>query len=217
MPALPATPLSPSEFFEQFVPRAFAEAPVPEDAEELELALGIELTGEGGGAWTFRVREGALSVEPGSREDAAFSLVLSTDDWRGALWEGRGGLIGQGAAALLTTRALQEGAPGAAGPPAPSPQLLRQLAGLGGLIRAIVAGGEGGDWAVAAKLGPGPLPEEATTTVTIAAEDLQAIASGELDPMQAFMGGKVVVAGDMTLLMQMQALQMQAASQAGNG
>jgi putative sterol carrier protein len=35
---------------------------------------------------------------------------------------------------------------------------------------------------------------------------------GELDPMQAFMSGKLRVAGDMTLMMQMQAIQMQVAA-----
>jgi len=209
MSTLPDEPLSPSEFFEQFVPRAFAEAPVPDEARDAEIALGIELTGEGGGAWTFQVAGGQLTVAPGSREEAAFSLVMSTDDWRGALWEGRGGLIGRGAAALLTSQGLQEGA--AAGP-APSPQLIEQLSALGGLIRAVVQGEEGGDWTVAAKLGPGPLPAEPTTTVTLQADDLAAMASGDLDPMQAFMGGRIVVAGDMTVLMQIQALQMQAAA-----
>lgn len=38
--------------------------------------------------------------------------------------------------------------------------------------------------------------------------------TGELDAMQAFMGGKVVVAGDMALMMQMQAIAMQAAVEA---
>ena len=33
---------------------------------------------------------------------------------------------------------------------------------------------------------------------------------GELDPLQAFMAGRVRIAGDMALLMQMQAIQMQA-------
>ena len=40
---------------------------------------------------------------------------------------------------------------------------------------------------------------------------------GELDPMQAFMSGRLQVSGDMTLMMQMQAIQMQAAAQAAAG
>jgi putative sterol carrier protein len=33
---------------------------------------------------------------------------------------------------------------------------------------------------------------------------------GELNPMEAFMAGRIQVAGDMTLLMQLQSAQMQA-------
>jgi putative sterol carrier protein len=64
------------------------------------------------------------------------------------------------------------------------------------------------------KLGPGAIPEEPTTTLTISAEDAEAMAAGTLDPMAAFMQGKILVAGDMALMMQMQAIQMQAAAQA---
>jgi putative sterol carrier protein len=74
----------------------------------------------------------------------------------------------------------------------------------------VVTGGPGGDWSVNFKLGPGPVPADPTTTVTIAAADADALERGELDPMQAFMSGKIMVAGDMTLMMQMQAIQMQA-------
>jgi putative sterol carrier protein len=44
----------------------------------------------------------------------------------------------------------------------------------------------------------------------VTAEDAAALERGELDPMQAFMSGRIQIAGDMTLLMQMQAIQMQA-------
>ena len=53
-----------------------------------------------------------------------------------------------------------------------------------------------------------------TATVTITAEDAAAMESGELNPMEAFMAGRIQVAGDMTLMMQMQAISMQAAAQA---
>jgi putative sterol carrier protein len=75
-----------------------------------------------------------------------------------------------------------------------------------------VTGGEGGDWSVALKLGPGDIPAEPTTTVSIGAEDAAALERGELNPLEAFMGGRIQVAGDLTLLMQMQAIQMQAAA-----
>jgi putative sterol carrier protein len=85
---------------------------------------------------------------------------------------------------------------------------------LRGVIRMVVTGGAGGDWSVDLKLGPGAPPAQPTTTVTIAAADADALERGELDPMQAFMSGKIMVTGDMTLMMQMQAIQMQAQAMA---
>jgi hypothetical protein len=95
-----------------------------------------------------------------------------------------------------------------------SPAALEAMRALNGVIRMRVVGGAGGDWAVDFKLGPGEIPADPTTTVTITAADADAMASGQLDPMQAFMSGKIQVAGDMGLMMQMQMIQMQAAAAA---
>ena len=97
---------------------------------------------------------------------------------------------------------------------APSPAALEQMRQLDGVIRMVVAGGEGGDWKVDFKLGPGEIPTEPTTTITVTADDAAAMERGELDPMQAFMSGRMQVMGDMALMMQMQAIQMQAAAAA---
>ena len=88
------------------------------------------------------------------------------------------------------------------------PAALGRLQALRGMIRMVVAGGQGGDWKVNFKLGPGPIPPEPNTTVTISAEDASAMERGELDPMQAFMAGRIQIAGDMALMMQMQAATM---------
>jgi hypothetical protein len=103
-----------------------------------------------------------------------------------------------------------------AGPP--SPAALAQMEQLDGVIRMVVAAGEdgGSDWKVDFKLGPGSIPDEPTTTITIASADAAAMETGELDPMTAFMSGKLQVTGDMALMMQMQAIQMQAAAQAAS-
>ena len=73
---------------------------------------------------------------------------------------------------------------------------------------------------MAFKLGPGPIPPEPTATLSFTAEDAAALERGELDPMQAFMSGRIQITGDRTIVMQMQAIQMQAAAeaaQAGQG
>jgi hypothetical protein len=206
---LPPAGTPPRHFFEEFVPKAFAAAELSPDAREVEVSLGIRLLGEEGGDWLFHLRRGDLAVEPGSVEVAAFTLVQTVEDWRGALWEGRGGVFGR------QSRAMFEPGAGAGGPGGGlPPSALAQLQALNGMIRMVVAGGPGGDWAVAFKLGSGPVPEQATTTVTVSAEDADALERGQLDPMQAFMSGRLRVEGDMALLMQMQGIQMQASAMA---
>jgi putative sterol carrier protein len=216
MAEFPSAPVAPGEFFEQWLPRAFAEAELPPEARQVQAQLGVQLDGDGGGEWVFEVKNGAMAVQSAPREDTAFTVVQSVADWRGCLWEGRGGAIGKQAATLFRPGAggaaqPRPGQMGQIGGP-PSPAALEQMRKLDGVIKMVVTGGEGGDWAVAFKLGPGPIPAEPTATLSLTAEDAAAMESGELDPMQAFMSGRILVTGDMTIVMQMQAIQMQAAA-----
>lgn len=214
MSSFPAEPVSPATFMEEVVPGLFESAEHPPGTEEVDVRLGVVIEGEGGGEWVLHLRGGGLEVTAGSRDDAAFTVVQSVEDWRGALWEGRGGVFGEAAATLFR----QGGAGGASAAPVPggvpSPAAVAQLAALDGLIRVVVTGGSGGDWSTSFKLGPGAIPPDPTTKITVTDADARAMQSGELDAMQAFMQGKVVVAGDMALMMQMQAIALQAAAQA---
>jgi len=210
VPEFPARPVSPRELLEEWIPGAFAAAGLPPGAERLDVKLGIQLEGEGGGEWVFHLDHGRVHVVRGPRDEAAFSYVQSVDDWRGALWEGRGGAIGEGAARFFQPGAAAP-APGQLGG-TPSPAALVELAKLSGLLRMVVAGKEGASWSVGFKIGPGAIPEQATTTITISDEDAAALGRGELDPMTAFMSGRMRVEGDMTLMLQVQAVQMQVAA-----
>lgn len=207
MTALPPPSTSPKDFFQDWLPKAYAAAPTPEAAKTVDVKLGIKLDGSGGGEWVFHMDHGKLSVAPGSAEPCAFTLIQTVDDWRGSLWEGRGGAFGKQAAAMFQpgSEGSSSGGPGGR---AMNPQAIERLGALKGVIRMVVAGGTGGDWRVDFKLGPGPVPAEPTTTVTIQHEDAEAMSRGELDPMQAFMSGKIQIAGDMALMMQMQAASM---------
>ncbi|MBW2316236.1 MAG: SCP2 sterol-binding domain-containing protein [Deltaproteobacteria bacterium] len=217
MAEFPESPISPKEFMEGWLPGAFGDAELPPGSDGVDVKLGVKLEGSDGGEWVFHMNQGDLVVSAESRDDTAFTVVQTVIDWRGALWEGRGGAFGQGAVALFKPGAAQAaGAGGGMGGAAPSPAALEQMRALDGVIKMVVAGGEGGDWSVAFKLGPGAIPDDPTTTVSITAEDADAMAAGTLDPMQAFMAGRIQVAGDMALMMQMQAIQMQAAAQAGS-
>jgi hypothetical protein len=177
---------------------------VPAGAEAAELRLGVCLLGEGGGEWVFRVSGGRVEVEAGPRRDAAVTWVQSVADWRGALWEGRGGAIGRYAAGLF--RAEGVSAPGAGAlRRAGSPDALARLGSLGALVRVVVSGGSGGDWSLGFQLGPGEIEPEPRATIRVAERDADALASGELGPVEAFLGGRIGLSGDLGLLMKLQA------------
>jgi hypothetical protein len=216
VPEFPPSPVSPAEFIENFLPKAFAEADLPDGVMSFEGKLGVKLEGEGGGEWTFQVDGGALQVVREPRDEAAFTFSQSVEDWSGALWGGRGGAIGKQAGALFRPSDLARAEPGSLRA-APTPAALAQLRDLDGLMRMVVTGGDGGDWSVDFKLGPGPIPEQATVAIRITAEDAAAMETGDLNPLEAFMAGRIQVDGDMTLMMQMQAIQMQAAAEAAAG
>jgi hypothetical protein len=215
---LPSPSISPSEYLEEWLPRAFAEVGLPPGSEGLDVALGLVLEGEGGGEWVIRIAGGKVSVSRGSRAATPVTYVQRVADWRGALFAGAGGAVGESASRFFRPQALRSASQslGAAQQlaAAPTPAALAELAKLEGVVRMEVVGGPDGDWAVAFKLGPGDIPSEPTATLRLSAEDADALSRGELDPMQAFLGGRVEVLGDMTIVLQMQAAQMIAAEAA---
>ncbi|MGB1121804.1 MAG: SCP2 sterol-binding domain-containing protein [Saprospiraceae bacterium] len=48
--------------------------------------------------------------------------------------------------------------------------------------------------------------KDADCTISMTSEDFQAMLSGNLNPMMAFMGGKIKIDGDMGVAMQLQSL-----------
>jgi hypothetical protein len=212
--AFPASPIPPADFFEGYVVRRFAELEVPEAVPHLALTLGVRLEGEGGGEWLYTLRGGGLEVAAGSRAEAGFSVIQSVDDWRGALWEGRGGAVAErvfgwlrpGAPATSWARALSA-----------DREVLERLAALDGVLRAVVTGGPSGDWSAAFRFGPGELPEAATTTLSIRESDAAAIARREISPLEAFLAGRISVEGDLQFLMRLQAIAMEAIGAARGG
>jgi hypothetical protein len=214
MPEFPRSPVSPAELLESYLPAALAAVPTPARIDGVSVALGVQLVGEGGGEWVFELNAGAVRVSAGSRSKTAFSYVQTVADWRGALWEDRGGAVGRGVAALFRPGAPEvEAAFGIVGPGIPA--ALDALGALRGLLHVVVRD-DGGEWRVGLQLGPGEIPAAPTTEVCVSAADANAMLTGELKPIEAFMAGRIRVLGDMGLVFQIQAAQMQAAAAFGD-
>ncbi len=208
MPEFPSSPVSPAELLEGYLPEAFAALTPPPGLEALKLSLGLRLAGEGGGEWVVDLEGGNVAVRPGARDGASFTYVQTVTDWQGALWGGRGSWIGRGAAALFRPDADEaQGALGMFGSTVPmAVEALEEVRGLLGVEVAEDAGA----WKLALQLGPGDVPAEPTAVVHVASGDIDEMISGQLQPMEAFMAGRIRVVGDMSLLLQIQAAGMQA-------
>ena len=220
MSALPTEPVSAERFFEEFVPRIVAASEAPEGVEPVDIVLGVVLLGEGGGEWRLDFRGGEVTVTAEPREDAVMTVVQPVAHWRGALWEGQGGYFGERAAEIMAAGRLAP-PPGAEDEPAPAltPVTLAQLRSLDGAVRIAVSedgkpvDGTSG-WYLDLRIGDGDVGAPPDVCVSVSSSDLEAIESGELDPFPALMGGRIAVDGNMTLLLQLQAIAMQAASSA---
>ncbi len=81
-----------------------------------------------------------------------------------------------------------------------------KAAGLEAVVHFKLTGAEPGEWNAVVKDGRCEVAQglphfRPTLTVSADSSDLTKIYSGELDPAQAFMGGRIKVAGDMTTAM----------------
>ena len=80
--------------------------------------------------------------------------------------------------------------------------------GVDAVIQVNFSGEEAGDWTARIKDGKvevaqGILPTQANMTLTADSSDYVKIFTGELDGMQAFMQGKIKLAGDLNLAMKL--------------
>ena len=84
------------------------------------------------------------------------------------------------------------------------------IKGVNAKVQFDISGEGGGQWVVAiadgqAQVEKGTTPEP-SVTVGLSASDYVAMVNGELNPMNAFMQGKLKVSGDMALVMKLQSL-----------
>ena len=78
--------------------------------------------------------------------------------------------------------------------------------GMSGVFQAHITGVENGDWVMALQQGKchisAGLTSQPRATVTVTKEDLDALISGQMDPVSAFFSGKIELQGDVYSLIE---------------
>src|SRR5215213_1434990 len=82
----PPRHLSPTEFFESWLPGQYADVVARARAAKPgavppDFTAAISLDGDGGGAWTLAVKGGALTVTPGTPGKTDVAMRQSVADW----------------------------------------------------------------------------------------------------------------------------------------
>ncbi len=85
-----------------------------------------------------------------------------------------------------------------------------KIQGVNGVVLFDLSGDEGGKWTATLADGKLTLEEGETAspnvTLAMAADDFVAMSSGEINPVSAFMQGKIKISGDMSLAMRLQSI-----------
>jgi len=97
--------------------------------------------------------------------------------------------------------ALLGGLSGLAGEMKLTQQRIDNLSDVKGLLRFIVTGENG--FELLTQFGTDPIPDEPAATISIDADAYRDLRSGELNPQDAFMNGRIKIEGDMQMAMQL--------------
>jgi hypothetical protein len=158
--------------------------------------------------WVLDLTEERCACARARAEKTAFSYVQTVADWRGALWEGRGGAVGA-APRRCSVRARPRSRP-RSGSSAGNPAAIEALGALRGLLHVVVSDRRR-EWRVGLQLGPArsrPSRHRAVRVRGRCGRD----ARGRPQADRGVHGGRHPRARRHGLVFQMQAAQMQAAA-----
>lgn len=203
LPQIPEAPkdITVAKFFKEWLPEQFKQFAdlVKQFGGDITAGMSFKIEGDKGGDFSTVIDKGDFKVADGLADDAIVTLVMSDKNFL---------------AVVTGERKMALQPPGGGREPKPEeiPGQLKNtidtLKNVNGMLQFKVTDEKEGDFDVKVKFA-GPMKDDPDVSITVAKEDADAMASGELNPQAAFMAGKIQIDGDMGLLMSMMPLMMQ--------
>ncbi|NQT74626.1 MAG: SCP2 sterol-binding domain-containing protein [Chloroflexi bacterium] len=192
--------ITPARFFEEWLPsqvESFGEL-LEVYSEGISFAVSVKVTGDGGGEWTTGLSDGKPLFTSGLDPQALATITVSEENLvqsvTGQLDHLRAETPDMPADADLSPETIKQRAV----------DLINSLKEIEGSLHASVDGADP-PLQVTVKFA-GEMKDPPDCDVRIKLEDVQRMASGDLDPMGAFMAGKIQIEGDASVLLQLFAL-----------
>lgn len=162
---------------------------VLEGMRQVDATLRIEVRGEGGGTFFLNIQGGVLSADDAPSHPPVLTMVQDRSAFERLVAEAGDSALG-----------FLGGLSGLAGELKLTRARLESLKQISGAMRFEILGEAG--FSLLTHFGTGPVPEQPDTWIRVDRETYEALRRGALNPQDAFLGGKILVEGDMQLAMQ---------------
>ncbi|MBI3073220.1 MAG: SCP2 sterol-binding domain-containing protein [Deltaproteobacteria bacterium] len=197
--------ITPRDFYQSLLANLFSARGPNATLKGFDTSVRAVVSGDGGGTWTIRLRDGAFSVARGPEANPFVTLHQTREDWQVTITKGVGKLLARLGDISSNTDAAAALSQAASGFKMPSitfgPEKLKRLSTTKGSFHFDITGAEGGRTIRLSVVFNET--EKPSFAVTIKAEDYRAMSAGTLPPQQAFMQGKIQISGDVPFAMQL--------------